>query len=153
MTKLSSNKKYQYFGVSPQRIRIKKNNFWGVKDKSGKIILQPKFEEIFSLSTGYGLIAAKNNENWNIFNSRGIPISTEHYKTIYPYYGIFGITKVQKGNNWGIIDKFGNLIFPIAYKSIKVFGKGLILKNYDNSVEFIDREVIGKITFEQYQNN
>jgi len=131
--------KYQYIGILPKTIRIKEDDFWGINDLEGNEILPSNFIEVFTLSSGIGLIAARESGFWSIYDFYGNLINSEKYDFIYPFYGMFGISKVRRGENWGIINKYGHKILPIKYKNIEKFGIGLALHNFDSSIEFIER--------------
>ncbi len=131
--------KYQYIGILPKTIRIKENDFWGVNDHDGNEILPSTFIEVFTLSSGYGLIAARESGLWGIYDFYGNLVNSEKYDFIYPFYGMFGMSKVKTGNKWGLLNRYGHKIIPLKYREIKKFGKGLALYGFDNSVEFIPK--------------
>jgi len=131
--------KYQYIGFLPKTVRIKENGFWGINDFEGNEILSSNYIEIFTLSSGYGLIAARDAGFWDVYDYYGNRINNERFEQIYPYYGLFGMTKVKIGDNWGLLNKYGHLIIPAMYKKIEKFGKGIVLQNPNTEIEFIER--------------
>ncbi len=135
----SLKQKYQYIGVLPKSVRLKENNLWGMNDLEGIEILPPNYLEIFTLPSGFGLIAAREKGSWSLYDYKGNPINDEKYDEIYPYYGLFSISKVRIGKKWGLINKYGQSVTAVVYKSIEKFGKGLLLKKSDNNIEFIDK--------------
>ena len=130
--------KYQYIGVLPKSVRLKENNLWGMNDLEGTEILPSKFLEIFTLPSGFGLVAAREKGTWSLFDYKGNPINDEEYDEIYPYYGLFSISKVRIGKQWGLINKYGQPVTQVIYKEIEKFGKGLLLKKMNTNVEYID---------------
>ena len=138
--------KYQYIGFLPNSVRIKENGYWGINDFEGNEILPSNFIEVFTLSSGYGLIAARDAGYWKIYDFEGNQINSKNFDIVYPYYGMFGMTKVKIGNRWGLINKFGKLIIPVVYKKIERFGKGLVLHNNNSKVEFIEKKDLIKLT-------
>ncbi len=138
--------KYQYIGFLPNSVRIKENGYWGVNDFDGNEILPSNFIEIFTLSSGYGLIAARDAGYWKIYDFEGNQINSKHFDFVYPYYGMFGITKVKIGNKWGLVNKFGKLIIPVEYKKIERFGRGLKLQYHNSKIEFIEKKDLIKLT-------
>jgi len=137
--------KYQYIGFLPGSVRIKEKGFWGINDYDGNEILPSNYIELFTLSSGYGLIAARDSGFWDIYDYHGNRINVKRFDFIYPYYGFFGMSKVKIGNNWGIINRYGNIIVPVKYKKIEKFGKGICLHN-ESELKFIDRNEIIKLT-------
>jgi len=138
----SCKPKYQYIGVLPKSVRLKENNLWGMNDLEGTEILPPKFLEIFTLPSGFGLVAAREHGTWSLYDYKGNPINSEKYDEIYPYYGLFSISKVRIGKLWGLINKYGQPVTAVAYKKIEKFGKGISLKRLDADIEYIEyREI------------
>jgi hypothetical protein len=136
--------KYQYIGVLPKSVRLKEKNLWGMNDLEGVEILPPNYLEIFTLPSGFGLIAAREKGSWSLFDYKGNPVNNEQYDEIYPYYGLFSISKVRVGKKWGLINKYGQSVTSIVYQTIEKFGKGLLLKRVDANVEYIDlNEIAG----------
>lgn len=131
--------KYQYVGFLPKTVRIKENGFWGINDIEGNEILSSNYIEVFTLSSGYGLIAARDAGFWNIYDNYGNKLNSERFDQVYPYYGLFGMTKVKIGEYWGILNKYGHLIIPIEYQKIEKFGKGIVLYKSKKEVRFIER--------------
>jgi len=138
--------KYQYVGFLTNSVRIKENGYWGINDFEGNEILPSSFIEVFTLSSGYGLIAARDAGYWVIFDFQGNQVTSERFDYIYPYYGMFGLTKVRIGEKWGMINKYGKLILPIEYKKIEKFGKGLILVKQNSEKEFIEKSELFNLT-------
>ena len=138
--------KYQYVGFLPRSVRIKEEGFWGVNDFDGNQILPSNYIEIFTLSSGNGLIAARDAGFWNIFDFKGNKLNEDRYDYIYPYYGLFGMTKVRVGEFWGLLNRFGKLVSPIKYSKIEKFGKGLIFHLSDKEIEFIEKSELIKLT-------
>jgi len=145
-SKRNIRSKYQYIGFLPNSVRIKENGYWGMNDFDGNEILPSNFIEIFTLSSGYGLIAARDGGSWSIYDFGGNQINSKHFDLIYPYYGMFGMTKVKIGEKWGMMNKFGKLIIPIEYEKIEKFGKGLLLYNNSSDKEFIEKKDLWKLT-------
>ncbi|MBK8946983.1 MAG: WG repeat-containing protein [Ignavibacteriae bacterium] len=138
--KMYVKNKYQYIGILSNTIRFKENELWGINDLDGNEILPLQFNEVFRLSFGLKLIAAREGSFWKIYNENGEEISSEKYDSLFPFYGMFGITKIKKGNKYGLLNKRGRKIIPISYQKIERFGSGLILHNFDSSIEFVDRK-------------
>ena len=140
------DQKYQYIGFLPNSVRIKENGYWGMNDYNGNVILPSNYIEVFTLSSGYGLIAARDAGFWDIYDYNGNKLNAEKIDDIYPYYGLFGITKIKIGSNWGMINKFGKVIIPADYKKIDKFGRGIKLVTLNSEIEFIERNDLIRLT-------
>lgn len=140
------NHKYEYVGFLSKSVRIKEKGFWGINDFDGNEILPSNYIEVFTLSSGYGLIAARDAGFYDIYDFSGNKINSERFDYLYPYYGLFGLTKVRIGESWGIINKHGRVIVPIKYKRIDKFGKGMILREFDSNLEYIDKDELFKLS-------
>ncbi|MBK7107180.1 MAG: WG repeat-containing protein [Ignavibacteriae bacterium] len=138
--KMYVKNKYQYIGVLSNTIRLKENELWGINDFEGNEILPMQFNEVFTISFGLRLIAAREGFFWKIYNNLGEEISSEKYDSLFPFYGMFGITKIKKGNKFGLLNKRGRKIIPINFKKIERFGQGLVLHNFDSTIEFVDKK-------------
>ncbi|MCP5061719.1 MAG: WG repeat-containing protein [Ignavibacteriae bacterium] len=136
--KNTGKQKYQYLGVRSKSIRIKENDLWGINSLEGEELLSIDYLEVFTLPSGFGLIAARKEGSWSLFDKKGNKVNSDTYDYIYPYYGLFSITKVRMGNKWGLINKYGEKVTPIQYKEIERFGKGLVLQTFNSSIDFVD---------------
>ena len=140
------NSKYQYVGFLPTSVRIKENGFWGLNDFEGNEILPSNYIEVFTLSSGYGLIAARDAGFWDIYDYDGNKLNSQPYDVLYPYYGFFGMTKIKIGDKWGVINKFGRTILPVEYKKIEKFGRGMTFHTFSGEIKFIDRDELIHLT-------
>jgi len=140
------NPKYQYIGILPGSVRFKENGFWGINDFEGNEILPSNYIEVFTLSSGYGLIAARDAGFWDVYDYFGNKINSQRFDFIYPYYGLFGMSKVKIGTKWGLLNKFGRIVIPVKYKKIEKFGKGISLYGSKSEIEFIERPELIKLT-------
>ena len=132
--------KYQYIGVQSRSVRIKENDLWGINSFEGDELLSIDYLEVFTLPSGFGLIAARKEGSWSLFDNKGNKISSDTYDHIHPYYGLFSVSKVRIGNKWGLINKYGEKVTPIQYKGIERFGKGLVRRKFDSDVDFVDHD-------------
>lgn len=145
---LNENKnmdKYQYIGFLPKTVRIKENNLWRMNRIDGEEIIPLKYLEVFTLSSAFGLIAARENGKWKLFDLSGNLVNQENYDFVYSYYGLFGISKVKIGNKWGLINKFGKRVTPITYAKIEKFAKGLALHYEDTKINFMSQNHLKKL--------
>jgi len=147
MRKLNNvSQRYQYIGFLSKSIRIKENGFWGMNDFDGNTILPSNYIEVFTLSSGYGLIAARDAGSWGIYDYFGNKLNSERIDSLYSYYGLFGMTKIKIGSKWGVINKYGKIIVPVKYIKIERFGKGIVLHKSSSTIDFLERSELIKLT-------
>jgi hypothetical protein len=121
-----------------------------MNDFEGNEILPSNFIEIFTLASSIGLIAARDAGFWDVYDFNGNKINSDKFDYVYPYYGLFGLTKVRVGENWGLLNKFGQLVVPIKFKKIEKFGKGLLLQNFDLSLDFVEKHDLFKLSMQKF---
>ncbi|MDO5331677.1 MAG: WG repeat-containing protein, partial [Bacillota bacterium] len=123
---------------------VKENGLWGIIDKEGKYIIEPKFNDITKLvrsdvdinvngaAVANGIFVAQYGAYWGMFNLKG-----EILDAIYapnaesPYYnqsaGQFIVYKEYKegiaSGYCGLLDLNGNQVLPAEYTYIGCFDK------------------------------
>lgn len=115
-------------------IRTVKNDkfVYGFIDKSGKVVIEPRFRKIAPFSEGYAF--AKENDKILMINKKGEPVITFDFETgnhdKFPMFSD-GYAKLYykwklPGNKWGFINKEGKQAFPnLAISSMRTpFSEG-----------------------------
>ena len=89
---------------------------YGLKDTSGKIIVEPKYTYHYYI--GNGLIKMEYGNNWTLFDSTGRALN--QYDRIHDFTFIEDLGDeyafIEKNYNTGLIDKFGKEIFPPVFR-------------------------------------
>ncbi len=101
------------------------NGEYGYKNKTGKIIIEPKYDKAFEFSEG--LAGVRQNGKWGFIDKTG----REIVKPRYDYVGAFhnNIAQVntggkvdgygnEDGGKWGLIDRTGKEIVPPKYDEV-----------------------------------
>jgi hypothetical protein len=101
------------------------NGKYGYKDKTGKIIIEPKYDKAFEFSEG--LASIRQNGKWGYIDKSGTEIVkpqysyTESFHNGIAYINIGG--KVDgygnvDGGKWGLMNKAGKEIVPPKYDEV-----------------------------------
>lgn len=119
----------------------------GFIDKSGKIVIQPKFRDAENFSDGLAVVAEdKKREDGAsaYFNRKAFIDSTGNIVTqFFDRAESFneGLAAVEIDNLWGFIDKSGNIVIAPQFEFIvRGFSEGIAFVNCDNDkVAAIDK--------------
>lgn len=105
-------------GVVVARVETK----YGYKNREGKFVIQPKFENAFEFSDGLAMVM--NGGKYGFINRSGQLIVPTEYQLAKSFSdGLAAVS--QDGKNWGYIDKQGKLVIEMKYLEAKPFAEGL----------------------------
>jgi hypothetical protein len=107
--------------------------FWGYIDKTGKIIIQPRFEyPVFPFKEGLALISYKRlinyytdeyDEKWGFINMKGdTAIAVQYLDALNFSEGLAPVCDMEK--KWGYIGKQGETVIPFQFEKAEEFKKG-----------------------------
>jgi hypothetical protein len=111
---------------------------WGFKDKEGKIVIQPQFEEVENFEEGLAKI--KLNDKWGIINKKGKVVIDPKFDLIEKFK--YGFAKVNigifcgsrfgdcNGGKWGLITKDGVIIVEPKFEMIEDIEDGIARVNF-----------------------
>jgi len=119
------------------------NGKWGYKNKTGKIIVAPKFQEVQE-EYSEGFTAVKLNGKWGFIDSTGKAITTFIYDEAFGFFNGYG--RVSMNEKSGLINKLGKEITGFKYSSARGVGDGFAavqLNEESEEYELIDKT--GKI--------
>ena len=109
---------------------IKKGDYYGVINSSGKIVIPCEYSLIVHPRKPYqGLyneFYVKKNGKYGILNKKAEFISDINYDSFErDYYGIKDSAQVifiaKKGNQFGVINEFGKITLPVEFEEINLF--------------------------------
>lgn len=110
----------------------------GFIDKTGKIVIEPKFTNAENFSKGIALIAdAKPNKNTQAYFNKKAFIDTKG-NVVTPFFDNAegfseGLAAVEINYRWGFIDKTGNLVIAPQFDFIsREFSQGIAFVHCDN---------------------
>lgn len=114
---------------------------WGYIDNTGKVVIQPQYDEVHFFSEG--LAAVRMGDNWGFINDKGIMVIPPRFTEIASEFSE-GLASVNMGEEsgmrgqWGYIDKTGNLVFQTEYPGLSFHdSKALVTDNFNYGL--IDR--------------
>jgi hypothetical protein len=132
-------------GVNPkiensELFRFVRNDKLGYVDRSGKIIIEPKFEEAENFSEGLALV--KIGEKFGYIDRTGKIVISPEFDRADNFSE--GLAPVEIGGKFGCIDKARKLVIPARFDSIDRFKNGIAEVSIGDVRGVIDRS--GKFT-------
>ena len=125
------------------------NNRFGLKDKSGNIIVPAKYKKM--VMTGRNGWIVQHRNKFGLMNSKGEWLLKPKYRHVDRILGRY--IKFGNNNDFGVYDEFGNEILPPVYNSIDLlYGKMfLTYKNFRYGVsDFKGNTLIANICDDIY---
>ena len=126
----------------------------GLKNDSGKIILEPLYDYIYDSYNGFTKLfigdtldyGAPKRGLFGIMNSKGKIIVEPKYNFVFEFRKTWARVFIgetydgcnPKSGKFGFIDTSGNEIIPVKYKRAEDYYLGLAKVNYEEKVGFID---------------
>ncbi|MDZ4787087.1 MAG: WG repeat-containing protein [bacterium] len=115
--------------------QVKLNGKWGLIDKNGKILITPKYSEIYPLEEGLSRIT--ENGMFGLLDNNGKQICPAMYDYIEDFSE--GLAKVRINSKQGYIDKSGSEVIPLKYDFADNFSEGLAKVVLDSKHGYIDK--------------
>lgn len=121
-------------GLASYRALTSSNSKWGFLDKSGKTVIEPKFD--LALNFSQGRAAVRLDSNWFFIDKNGKQVSSD-YNEVYSFSD--SLAAVRTGNKWGFINLSGKKVIPQDYLEVQSFAEGLAsVRKSDTLIGFID---------------
>lgn len=113
----------------------KKNVLFGLKDKSGNIIVDAQYKKLIRVGNSAWIINKKNK--YGLIDCSGNILVEPKFRHVDRMLGKY--VKLGNENNYGVYNEFGEAIIPNEYMSVDLLfgGMFLIKKNYKYGV--VDR--------------
>lgn len=110
----------------------KKNVLFGLKDKSGNIIVDAQYKKLIRVGNSAWIINKKNK--YGIIDCAGNILVEPKFRHVDRMLGKY--VKLGNENNYGVYNEFGEAIIPNEYMSVDLLfgGMFLIKKNYKYGV-------------------
>ncbi len=126
-------------GFSDQRapFRDKKSKKYGYIDTSGKVVIEPMYDDVNAFDGGYATV--EKDDAWMVIDTSGAETRiAADAVDVKPFTEGRAPTKTSDGLT-GFIDKNGKLVVKPVYKSVGYFTEGLAwAKTPEGMVGFID---------------
>lgn len=94
---------------------------FGLKDKTGRILIAPKYE-LMTYNPREGLWIVELDKKWGFVNAVDKVIVPIKYDYAHPF--IEGRAMVNLGGKYGFVDKTGKEIIPVKYTYVTDFSNG-----------------------------
>ena len=124
-----------------------KNTLFGLKDKSGNIIVDAQYKKLIRLGTSSWIINKKNK--YGIMDSSGNILVEPKFRHVDRM--MLKYVKLGNENDYGVYDEKGEIILPNEYMTINMLfgGMFLIKKNYKYGVADRNGNIILKPIFDE----
>jgi hypothetical protein len=130
-------------------VPYRKGNLWGYSDKTGKIVITPKYDSVSPENENMRWFVFKNNK-MGVINQLGQEIIPAEYDLIErnPVHSEYNEFYVARNGKMGYTDMDGRFILPLAYKTIDKY-EGfreynllcfLVKKENENTWTLIDKD-------------
>jgi hypothetical protein len=116
---------------------------WGYIDKTGKIVIEPQFDDIREFNEG--LAAVQLGEQWGYINTKGTVVIPPQFERSDRFSQ--GLAAVKVNDQYGYIDSTGKLTIPPQFALGFTFNQGLALVYRDGKALYIDQT--GKVVWQQ----
>lgn len=108
----------------------------GFIDRSGKVLIEPQFEDAQDFSEG--IAPVKVNEKWGFIDELGKIVIEPKFDSIIWHFFSEGLILVRLGEKWGAIDKSGNFVIEPKFEMIYKFSEGLAPVRIEKS-EYLEK--------------
>ena len=107
-------------------------NLFGLKDKSGNIIIEPQYKKLIRLGDSSWIVLKKTK--YGLIDNNGNYLIEPKYRHVDRILGKY--LKIGNSNNFAIYNEKGEIIIPPEYSSIDILFGGMFLtkKNYKYGV-------------------
>ena len=124
-----------------------KNTLFGLKDKSGNIVVDAQYKKLIRLGTSSWIINKKNK--YGIMDSSGNILVEPKFRHVDRM--MLKYVKLGNENDYGVYDEKGDIILPNEYMTINMLfgGMFLIKKNYKYGVADRNGNIILKPIFDE----
>jgi hypothetical protein len=107
---------------------------WGLIDRAGKVVLEPRFEQIRDAAEGYA--AAREGGRWGFVDVRGRVVVEPRFEQALDFAE--GMAPVLADDGWQYIDAGGMTVLRGPFEFALPFAEGLALVQVDGLWGFID---------------
>lgn len=109
---------------------------WGYIDKTGKWIIEPKFQHIYGFTEG--LAAVNINGQWGYMDKNGQWVIEPTFSAVKPFSE--GLAATGFNGKWGYIDRTGNWIIKPTFQDAEAFSEGLAPVKLNGKWGYIDKK-------------
>jgi len=99
--------------------RVKLSGKWGYIDRTGRIVINPQFEEAGDFSEG--LARVKTGGKWGYVDRTGRFLINPQFEEAGDFSQ--GLARVKLGGKWGYVDRRGEVIIPPQFSEASDFSR------------------------------
>jgi len=108
-------------GTPPGLARVKLSGKWGYIDRSGRIVINPQFEEAGDFAEG--LARVKTGGKWGYIDRTGRFLINPQFEEAGDFSQ--GLARVKLGGKWGYVDRKGVVLVPPQFSEAGDFSRSL----------------------------
>ncbi len=124
---------------------IKKKDAYGRINVNGKIVTEPKFE---NLGLGKNVFPAQKEDQWGLFNEKGKTVVSVQYDGIFSTPNATFVVNVN--DTLGVIDAVGNELVPTSFEAVEPIKDDLFLVRANNLFGvYRNEELIVPVRYDQ----
>lgn len=120
----------------PFLLDIVQNGKTGFIDATGKIIIQPQFDDVSNFFEGRARFIEIDKKTWGLIDGEGNIVVEPKFDEIKPFSE--GRYAAARGGKWGYIDRDGELIIEPKFSKAEKFSEGRALVKENDRYRFID---------------
>src|SRR5262245_28564752 len=88
-------------------LRVTVNGKWGLIDKAGKVVVEPKFDAFGDFYRATEFLPVQVGPKWGYIDHTGVFKVEPKFDEALPFFG--DLAAVRVGPNWGFIDLSGKI--------------------------------------------
>ena len=106
-------------------MRSWEENRWGIIDRFGNIIMEPRYYNVRGFSEGLAMV--NFGDYWGYVNERGQGVISDQFDQI-PGMGQFArnVALVSQDGLYGFIDRAGSFLTPVLFEAAHEFGQNIL---------------------------
>ena len=112
----------------------------GFIDKSGRMVIEPRFEAAFSFSEG--LAGIRSGKKFGFIDKEGTVKIAPQFDEISSFRN--GLARVRTGASWGYIDTTGKMIIAPQFFEGRAFSEGLAMVRRSGGKPTIGKDSFGR---------
>ncbi len=122
---------------SEDRAAVKIGDKWGFIDRTGELVIKPRFDTAVAFSEGLSRVQKNPNGKWGYVDKAGKLTIGFQYDIAADFRE--GLAAVEVRGSWGFINKSGKLVIPARFREVRAFSEGLAYANIDGKRAYIDK--------------
>ncbi len=111
----------QQRAAPPGMARVKLTGKWGYIDRTGRIVINPQFEEAGDFSEG--LARVKAGGKWGYVDRTGRFLINPQFEEAGDFSQ--GLARVKLGGKWGYVNRQGAVVIPPQFSEASDFSRSL----------------------------